>query len=72
VRYVCHRQNSQCIFPSNSPFGTASGTSSGTKSDTSSSTWSMGELAVAVLAACAGRIGEMGFSHPRGLQLLIS
>jgi hypothetical protein len=72
---VCHRENSQGVFPSSSSSGTPSGTASGTPSDTTSlasNTKNMGELAVVISAACAGRIGDMGFVHPRGLQLLSS
>jgi hypothetical protein len=73
---VCHREKSHGVFPSSSssgtPSGTASGTSSDTASDTASNTKNVGELAVVISTACAGRINDMGFVHPRGLQLLSS
>jgi hypothetical protein len=65
---MCHRENLQGVFPSSSvsstPSSTAFGTSSGTTSNTVSCTWSVSELAVVILAACVGRIGDMGFVHP--------
>jgi hypothetical protein len=38
-------------------------------SDTPSGTRSAEELAVSTLAACGGRINDLGFVPPRGLQL---
>jgi hypothetical protein len=80
ARSVCHRENSQGVFPSSSssstPSGTASSTSSrtafGTSSGTSSNTKNVGELVVVISAAYVGRINYMGFVHPRGLHLLSS
>jgi hypothetical protein len=64
------------LFPSSNSFGTPSSTTSGTPSgiasDTPSYTKTVGKLAVVILAAYDGKIGDMGFSHARGLQLLIS
>ena len=73
---MCHREKSQGVFPSSSssgtPFETASGTSSDIASNTAFNTKNVGELAVVISVACAGRINDISYVHPRGLQILRS
>jgi hypothetical protein len=73
---VCNRDNSKSNPPSGTSFETSSstpcGTRSDTPSDTRSNTQSVEELAVGTLVACGGRIDDLGFVPPRGLQLQIS
>jgi hypothetical protein len=64
------------VSASDTQSDTHSSTRSGTRSDTPSSTAyctkTEGDLAVMVLAASDGRIGNVGFVHPYPLQLLNS
>jgi hypothetical protein len=70
---VCNRENSQSDPPSGTSSDTSSNTPSGTRFDTPSgtrsNTQSVEELAVGTLAACGGRISDLGFVPPHGLQL---
>jgi hypothetical protein len=69
---VFYKEKLHGIFTSISSSSTPFGTASNTPSDTLSNTKIVGELVVVILATCAGKISNMGFVHPCGLQLLSS